>query len=65
MCRFQNWHELRWTHRFDSAELHVDGVWVNSTDIVGLYRKLDLHVEVRNMERENNKKLERNAEKIN
>lgn len=41
-----NWHELRWTHRFDSAELHVDGVWVNSTDIVGLYRKLDLHVEV-------------------
>ena len=41
-----SWHELRWLHRFDSAELFVDGVRVNGTEIVGLYRKLDLHYEV-------------------
>ena len=42
----KNWHELRWVHRFDTAELFVDGIRVNGTEIVGLYRKLDLHFEV-------------------
>ncbi|KAL3124216.1 hypothetical protein niasHT_004805 [Heterodera trifolii] len=37
------WHELRWSHHFDTAELLIDGVSVNSTEIGGLYRKLDLH----------------------
>uniref|UniRef100_A0A183BTN1 Neurexin-4 n=1 Tax=Globodera pallida TaxID=36090 RepID=A0A183BTN1_GLOPA len=37
------WHELRWSHHFDTAELFIDGVCMNSTEIGGLYRKLDLH----------------------
>lgn len=34
---------MRWSHHFDTAELLIDGVSVNSTEIGGLYRKLDLH----------------------
>uniref|UniRef100_A0A915D8B5 Uncharacterized protein n=1 Tax=Ditylenchus dipsaci TaxID=166011 RepID=A0A915D8B5_9BILA len=37
------WHELRWNHQFDSVQLFVDGVLVNSTTPSGLYRKLDFN----------------------
>ncbi|CAD5226086.1 unnamed protein product [Bursaphelenchus xylophilus] len=40
------WHELRWTHQFDSVQLFIDGVLVNSTVPSGLYRKLDFNFQV-------------------
>jgi len=40
------WHEMRWTHQFDSVHLHVDGVLVNATVPAGLYRKLDFNHQV-------------------
>lgn len=35
------WHEMRWIHQFDSAQLYVDGVTLNTTALSGSYRKLD------------------------
>uniref|UniRef100_A0A1I7W0P9 Neurexin-4 n=1 Tax=Loa loa TaxID=7209 RepID=A0A1I7W0P9_LOALO len=35
------WHEIRWIHQFDSVQLFVDGVIMNTTAPSGLYRKLD------------------------
>ncbi|VDK80053.1 unnamed protein product [Litomosoides sigmodontis] len=35
------WHEIRWIHQFDSIQLYVDGVIMNSTSSSGMYRKLD------------------------
>ncbi|KAL3982786.1 Laminin G domain family protein [Acanthocheilonema viteae] len=35
------WHEIRWIHQFDSVQLYVDGVIMNTTIPSGLYRKLD------------------------
>lgn len=40
------WHELRWTHQFDSVQLFVDKILVNSTMPSGLYRKLDFNYQV-------------------
>ncbi|GMT24220.1 hypothetical protein PFISCL1PPCAC_15517, partial [Pristionchus fissidentatus] len=40
------WHELRWNHQFDSVQLYIDGVLVNTTSPTGLYRKLDLSSEM-------------------
>jgi hypothetical protein len=40
------WHELKWTHQFDSVQLFVDGVLANSTTPSGLYRKLDFNYQV-------------------
>lgn len=37
---------LRWTHQFDSVQLFVDRVLVNSTIPQGLYRKLDFSQQV-------------------
>uniref|UniRef100_A0A914KRN8 Uncharacterized protein n=2 Tax=Meloidogyne TaxID=189290 RepID=A0A914KRN8_MELIC len=40
------WHEMRWLHHFDSVELFVDSILINTTEIGGLYRKLDLNSEI-------------------
>uniref|UniRef100_A0A158P8K2 Neurexin-4 n=1 Tax=Angiostrongylus cantonensis TaxID=6313 RepID=A0A158P8K2_ANGCA len=40
------WHEFRWLHQFDSIQLTVDGVILNQTTPIGLYRKLDFHNQI-------------------
>lgn len=40
------WHEIRWIHRFDSVQLYVDGVIMNTTTPSGLYRKLDFDTKI-------------------
>ncbi|KAI1708370.1 laminin G domain-containing protein [Ditylenchus destructor] len=40
------WHELKWTHQFDSVQLFVDNVLVNQTTPPGLYRKLDFNYQL-------------------
>uniref|UniRef100_A0A183CZH3 LAM_G_DOMAIN domain-containing protein n=1 Tax=Gongylonema pulchrum TaxID=637853 RepID=A0A183CZH3_9BILA len=35
------WHEMRWIHQFDSVQLYIDSVIMNTTAPSGLYRKLD------------------------
>lgn len=39
------WHEIRWIHQFDSIQLYVDGVIMNSTSS-SLYRKLDFDTKI-------------------
>ena len=40
------WHEFRWSHQFDSVQLFVDGILMNSTVPSGLYRKLDFNFQI-------------------
>ncbi|VDK62533.1 unnamed protein product [Onchocerca ochengi] len=40
------WHEIRWIHQFDSVQLYVDGVIMNTTAPSGLYRKLDFDTNI-------------------
>uniref|UniRef100_A0A915PR46 EGF-like domain-containing protein n=1 Tax=Setaria digitata TaxID=48799 RepID=A0A915PR46_9BILA len=40
------WHEMRWIHQFDSVQLYVDGVIMNTTAPSGLYRKLDFDTKI-------------------
>ncbi|KAK6111144.1 Laminin G domain family protein [Brugia pahangi] len=40
------WHEIRWIHQFDSVQLYVDGVIMNTTVPSGLYRKLDFDAKI-------------------
>ncbi|MCP9265849.1 Laminin G domain protein [Dirofilaria immitis] len=40
------WHEIRWIHQFDSVQLYVDNVIMNTTAPSGLYRKLDFDAHI-------------------
>lgn len=40
------WHTMRWIHQFDSVQLYIDSVLINSTTPSGLYRKLDFNFQV-------------------
>lgn len=40
------WHEMRWSHKFDLVQLYIDKILVNSTIPLGLYRKLDFNHQV-------------------
>uniref|UniRef100_A0A7E4UYU3 Neurexin-1a n=1 Tax=Panagrellus redivivus TaxID=6233 RepID=A0A7E4UYU3_PANRE len=40
------WHEMRWSHQFDSVQLYVDGILMNATTPSGLYRKLDFNFQI-------------------
>lgn len=40
------WHNMRWVHQFDSVQLYIDGILINSTTPSGLYRKLDFNFQV-------------------
>ncbi|KHN72072.1 Contactin-associated protein like 5-3, partial [Toxocara canis] len=40
------WHELHWVHQFDSVQLLIDGILMNTTTPSGLYRKLDFDSQI-------------------
>uniref|UniRef100_A0AC35FHP7 Uncharacterized protein n=1 Tax=Panagrolaimus sp. PS1159 TaxID=55785 RepID=A0AC35FHP7_9BILA len=40
------WHEMKWSHQFDSVQLFIDGILMNQTTPSGLYRKLDFNFQI-------------------